>query len=97
MKFEKYLYDFKDYLEVHNYSERTIETYSGGIKQFLSFLEKYYSRVNSLEKITKDIIWDYQSYLANFKNEVGESLANKTQSLKLRAVKRFFSFLIKKD
>jgi len=97
MKFEKYLYDFKDYLEVHNYSGRTIETYSGGIKQFLSFLEKYYSRVNSLEKITKDIIWDYQSYLANFKNEVGDLLANKTQSLKLRAVKRFFSFLIKKD
>jgi len=97
MKFEKHLYSFKEYLEVHNYSERTIETYSGSIKQFLLFLEKYYSRINSLEKVTKDIIWDYQSYLASFKTKAGERLSNKTQSLKLRALKRFFSFLIKND
>jgi len=97
MKFEKNLYSFKEYLKVHNYSERTIETYLGSIKQFLLFLEKYYTRINSLEKVTKDIIWDYQSYLASFKTEAGERLSNKTQSLKLRALKRFFSFLIKND
>lgn len=97
MKFEKYLNGFKEYLESNHFSERTVESYCSYTKQFLLFIEKYYTRITSLEKITKDIVLDYQHYLANYKNEKGESLANKTQSLKLRALKKFFYFLIKKD
>ena len=97
MKFEKYLSGFKEYLESNNFSERTVESYCLYEKQFLSFIEKYYSRITSLEQITKDTVLDYQSYLANLKTEKGEPLANKTQSLKLRALKKFFSFLIKRD
>jgi len=40
-----------------------------------------------MEKITKDIVLDYQNYLANYHNEKDEPLANKT----------YFVFLIKKD
>ena len=97
MKFEKYLNSFKEYLESNKFSERTVETYCSYARQFLSFVEEYYSRITSLEKITKDIVLDYQNYLANYKNEKGEPLANKTQSLKLRALKKFFFFLIKRD
>jgi len=97
MRFEKYLNSFRDYLESQSFSERTVDTYFGCVTQFLGFLEKYYSRITSLEKVTKDIIWDYQSYLANYKNGKGELFSNKTQSLKLRALKKFFFFLVKKD
>ena len=78
MKFEKYLNSFKEYLESNQFSERTVETYCAYAKQFLSFIEEYYQRITSLEKITKDIVLDYQNYLASYKNEKGEPLANKT-------------------
>ena len=97
MKFEKHFNGFKEYLETNQFSERTVETYCSYTKQFLSFIEEYYPRITSLEKITKDIVLDYQNYLTNYKNDKGESLANKTQSLKLRALKKFFFFLIKQD
>jgi len=97
MKFEKYLTGFKEYLESNHFSERTVESYTLYIKQFLSFIEKYYSRIISLEKITKDIILDYQNYLANFKTEKGIPLSNTTQRLKLQALKKFFTYLARRD
>jgi site-specific recombinase XerD len=97
MKFGKYIDMFVDYLKAINFSERTIESYSAYAKQFLSFVENYYTRIKSLERITKQIILDYQSYLANYKDKRGSSLSNRTQSFKLKAVKKFFHFLIKKD
>ena len=97
MKFEKHFNGFKEYLETNQFSERTVETYCSYAKQFLFFIEEYYPRITSLEKITKDIVLDYQNYLTNYKNDKGEPLANKTQSLKLRALKKFFLFLIRKD
>ncbi len=97
MRFEKYLNGFKEYLESGNFSDRTVETYGWCVKQFLAFIEKYYPRITSMEKITKDIVLDYQNYLANYRNENGEPLANKTQSLKLNALRKYFVFLIKKD
>ncbi len=97
MKFKKYLTSFKEYLESNQFSERTVENYCSCTKQFLSYIEEYYPRIISLEKITKDIVLDYQNYLASYKNDKGEPLANKTQSLKLQALKKLFFFLIKKD
>lgn len=97
MKFEKYLTSFKEYLESSNFSERTVESYTLYIKQFLLFIEKYYQRIDSLEKITKDIVLDYQNYLANYKTENGVPLSNTTQRLKLQALKKFFSYLTKRD
>jgi len=97
MKFEKYLTSFTKYLASNNFSERTVESYTTYIKQFLSFIEKYYQRVDSLEKITKDIILDYQNYLANYKTEKGVPLANVTQRLKLQALKKFFLYFSKRD
>jgi len=97
MKFQKYLNNFQEYLEVNHFSERTVETYCSYTKRFASFIEKYYPRITSFDKVTKDIILDYQNYLASFKSENGELLSNSTQALILRALKKFFLFLIKKD
>ncbi len=97
MKFEKYLTQFQGYLESNHFSERTVETYCAYAKRFVGFLDEYYPRITSFEKITKEIILDFQSYLVGYKNEKGELLSNGTQSLILRAVKKLFYFLIKRD
>jgi len=97
MKFEKHVNTFKEYLEEHNYSERTVETYSYNTNRFLNFLEKYYPRIKSLEKVTKEIVLDYQKYLVNHKNRKGEPLSNRTQILKLIVIRLFFAFLLKHD
>ena len=50
-----------------------------------------------MEKITKDSMLDYQTYLTHYQPRKNESLSNKTQNLKLNALRKFFVFLIKKD
>ncbi len=97
MKFEKYLTGFREYLETNSFSERTVSSYFCNVKQFLAFIEKYYSRIISMEKITKDIVLDYQTYLTQYRTKENEPLSNKTQNLKLNALRKFFVFLIKKD
>ncbi len=97
MKFEKHVNTFKEYLEEHNYSERTVETYCYNTNRFLNFMDKYYPRIKSLEKVTKEIVLDYQKYLVNYKNRKGEPLSNQTQILKLIVIRLFFSFLLKHD
>ena len=44
----------------------------------LSFLKRYYSRINSLEKVTKEIASDYQKYLQSYKSRQGEPFSSKT-------------------
>ena len=63
MKFEKHLSQFQEYLESNHFSQRTVETYCSYAKRFIGFLVECYSRVTSCEKITKDIILDFQNYL----------------------------------
>jgi len=97
MRFEKYFNAFKEHLEEHNLAERTIETYCYNTKRFLHFLEKYYPRIKSLEKVTKEIALDYQKYLGIYKNRKDEPLSSKTRILRLIIVRKFFSFLVKQD
>ena len=97
MRFEKYFDAFKEHLEERNLAERTIETYCYNTKRFFSFLEKYYPRIKSLEKVTKEIALDYQKYLGSYKNRTGELLSSKTRILRLIIVRKFFSFLVKQD
>jgi len=97
MKFENHLTQFQEYLESDHFSQRTIETYCAYAQRFVSFLDKYYPRITSFEKITKDIILDFQSYLVGYTNGKGQRLSNATQTLILRAVKKLFFFLIRQD
>ncbi len=97
MRFEKYFTAFKEHFEEHNFAERTVETYCYNTKRFFHFLEKYYPRIKSLEKVTKEIALDYQKYLASYKNRKGELLSSKTRILRLIIVRKFFSFLVKQD
>src|SRR4030042_218495 len=97
MKFEKHFKEFSEFLTLNNFSERTIEGYTADVKQFLAFIEKFYSRIDSLEKITKEILLDYQKFLLNYISRDGIHLANRTQRSKIISIKKFFQYLIKKD
>ncbi|MBW8002985.1 MAG: tyrosine-type recombinase/integrase [Planctomycetes bacterium] len=97
MRFEKYFNAFKEHLEERNLAERTVETYCYNTKRFFHFLEKYYPRIKSLEKVTKDIALDYQKYLRSYKNRKGDPLSSKTRILRLIIIRKFFSFLVKQD
>lgn len=97
MKFQKYLDAFTEYLKESHCAERTIETYGYNLAKFFRFLEAHYPRINSMEKITKDIVLDYQQYLSTYRNRAGNPLSNKTQILKLIIVRSFFSYLVRQD
>jgi len=97
MKFEIQLSRFQEYLESNHFSQRTVETYCCYAKRFIGFLDQYYPKVTAFEMITKDIMLDFQSYLVGYRNEKGELLSNGTQRLILRAVRKLFYFLIKRD
>ncbi len=97
MRFEKYFIAFKEHLEERNLAERTVETYCYNTERFLHFLERYYPRIKSLGKVTKDIALDYQKYLGSYKNRKGEPLSSKTRILRLIIVRKFFSVLVKLD
>jgi len=97
MKFQHYLDTFTEYLKECHCADRTVETYGYNLEKFFRFLEAHYPRINSMEKVTKDIVQDYQQYLATYRNRAGNPLSNKTQILKLIIVRSFFSYLVRQD
>ena len=97
MRFEKHLNGLEEHLRIAGFSERTVETYGGCTKQFLEFLQEYYPRISSLEKVTKDVVRDYQGYLREYRDGKGSSLSNGTQAVKLKAIRKLFSYLMKAD
>jgi len=97
MVLEKYMAVFNDYLTVHKYSKRTIKSYDLDVRQFMNFITKHYPRINNIQKITKDILFDYQNYLMNYRSRNGRPLSNISQRCKLHAIKTFFRAMIKQD
>jgi len=67
------------------------------VNEFVLFLEKHYPRVQTLQTITKDIIIDFQNNLVEQKNRKGEPLSNSTKIFKLKAIKKFFLYLVRND
>lgn len=97
MEYQEAADNFKNYLIGRNYSDRTIDTYLSYTNMFFSFMKKNYARIKSFEKVTKNVIRDYQNYLMNYTDKAGNALSNKTQNLKLISVKQFFQFLKQND
>ncbi len=97
MKFIKHFNYYIENLERNDYSKRTIESYMNNLKRFLSFIEKYYLRIENVSQITKNIILDYYDYLKEKENFNGRMLSSKTIAQRLIVLKSFFSFLYFED
>ncbi len=84
---EKYLNDYLDYLEVKNYSDRTITSKMYSITNFNIWLKE-----NSIIKITTRAAEKYRNYLINKKqNSVS------TQVHKLSDIKNFLKYLVARN
>ena len=82
---------FSEYLRLRGCSARTVEAYSGELRQLFDFLQA--GQIRSLAEVTKGHLEDYRSFL--FSHEPPLKLT--TQSLKMTVVKSFFAFLKRQD
>jgi integrase/recombinase XerD len=97
MNLQAYLASFLEDLKEHNCSDRTVETYGYHLEKFLRFLSEHYPRIGSLERITREVLQDYQHSLTTHRTREGRPLSNRTQVLKLRALRAFFGYLVRED
>ena len=93
MKFQKHITAFEESLRSTGASSRTVETYCGNTRLFLAFVEANYPRVRSIQRVSREVVQDYQVHLSGVKTEAGRPLAASTQIVKLRAIRAFFRFL----
>jgi len=97
MQLNKSLMLFKEYLINYNYSKRTQKGYIQQTNKFLLFVMHNYPSIKSLEKINKQVILDYLSYLTNYKDNRGKPLTTTTICIKLKILRAFFKYLLKND
>ena len=97
MKYEDQLDQFRSQLRSRGYSEDTVGNYHSAAVRFAGFLERYYPRISSFPKVTKDIVSDYQRFLGTLKRRDGLPLANKTQGLLLVGLRSLYGFLLAED
>ena len=97
MNLQSYLTSFLEDLKQRNCSERTVETYGYHLEKFSRFLSEHYPRIGSLERITREVLQDYQRSLSTHRTREGRALSNRTQVLKLRALQAFFGYMVRED
>lgn len=95
MNMEMLSEQFYEYLKVKAFTDSTRKSYRIYLIKFLRYLHE--ERVESLEEITPNIIYNYQTYLYYAQAKSGKPLSVLTQHNALVVVKTFFSFLLETD
>jgi integrase/recombinase XerD len=78
--------EFKHQLTARGYAENTIEAYRRDLGFFKQYLEE--RKIADIKTVTKQTLLDYQQKI------MLEPIALETKALKIRAVKRFFEWLV---
>lgn len=92
--FRKALQQFGEYLQIRNYSSRSIEEYVSDTGHFLDYLAG--AGVTQISEITKEVVKGYQHTLY-YHGRDGKALSLGTQSKKLYSVKAFCKFLVRES
>ncbi len=87
---------YKESMEIRNYAEATIKGKIRYLNKFFEYLETE-KGIYTLNKITKEVIYDYQLYQYKRKNSKGKLNITATQNNALKPVKDFFRFLREND
>lgn len=87
------LLEFKKYLIENSKSENTIKSYMLNIQEYFSWFKESYGK--DFEKLYRQNVLEFKSYLLNVKKYNDKNLSAKTINLKLSALKSFNKFLIK--
>ena len=67
------------------------------LKKFFLFIDKYYSRIDNISQITKNVLIDYYDYLKEVNDKNDKGLSIKTISHRITVLKSFFKFLYYDD
>ena len=80
---------FKEYMEMENFSPRTIGDYINQLKFFIEYLQT--AEIEEIMQIDKEIIHKYQMYLYAYQKK-NKPLSLETQYARLVPVKSLFRF-----
>lgn len=83
---------FKEYMEMENFSERTINDYVYQLKYFLEYLID--KDIETILDINREIVYCYQMYLYNYRKDK-KPLSLETQYSRLVPLKSFYRYLAK--
>ena len=89
---EQILNDFKNYMIKSQKSENTTKSYMLHVREYISWFEDTYGK--GFEKLYRENILEYRSYLINVKKYRGKNLNAKTINAKLSSLGLFNKFLI---
>jgi integrase/recombinase XerD len=81
---------FGEYLQLRQFSPRTVDNYVAELKPFFEFLDLM--AVRDLASVTRDVIEEYRTHLFYAEHQ-GRKLSARTQGSKLGAIKAFTRFL----
>ena len=96
-RFEKFIPEFAQYLELRGYAKRSIETYIGDTRMFFGYLHDEKPEIERIDQVTRKDALDYQISLYSHEDEKGKKYGVGTQIRKIVTVKIFFRFLIHND
>ncbi len=82
-------------IQISNFSSTTIRSYKFYIKRFLKFLE--INQIKIISEITKEVLMDYQMYIAQDKNNLGKNHCIAYQNHFIKVAVYFCRFLTEND
>lgn len=85
---------FREYLQLGQYSPRTVAGYVGELGELFAFLAE--RGVESLGGVTRERVEEYRNHLFYLESR-GRRLSSTTQNRRVHAVKTFFRFLAEED
>ncbi len=92
---EQILDEFKNYMIKSQKSQNTIKSYMLHIKEYMIWFQETYGK--GFEKLYRENILDYKSYLINVKKYRGKNLNAKTINAKLSSLGAFNNFLVEEE
>lgn len=86
---------YYEHLKMHGYRMQSVRNYRFALQKFTEFAQREHLR--SMEEITAEIIFAFQSELYHFKDSAGRPYAMRSQLAALSALKGFFKYLCDKE
>jgi integrase/recombinase XerD len=91
---EKLVSQYLEYLEIKNFSFKTILNKKSYLKRFLNWLKE--EKIDSFQEVTRETLQNYQKYAASFMHK-GQVVSMASRFYMISHVASFFSWLNKQD
>jgi integrase/recombinase XerD len=91
-KLDCLLLKFKEQLKTKGFSERSIASYEQNVRYFLNYLKEL--EITNINEVDKRLLLQYQTFV-HTETHKEKPLSSSTQSVRLIAVRSFYSYLLK--